>query len=49
MDSVAGTTGQITVKMRSAEYTKFLDEAWNREIRIQKSLGLITEPATQPR
>jgi tripartite-type tricarboxylate transporter receptor subunit TctC len=43
------TTGQITVKMRSAEYTKFLDEAWNREIRIQKSLGLITEPATQPR
>ena len=43
------STGQITVKMRSAEYTKFLDEAWNREIRIQKSLGLITEPATQPR
>ena len=43
------STGQVTVKMRSAEYTKFLDEAWNREIKIQKSLGLITEPATQPR
>ena len=43
------TTGQITVRMRSSEYTKFLDEAWNREIKIQKSLGLITEPATEPR
>jgi len=43
------STGQVTVKMRSAEYTKFLDEAWNREIKIQKTLGLITEPATQPR
>jgi len=43
------STGQVMVKMRSAEYTKFLDEAWNREIKIQKSLGLITEPATQPR
>jgi tripartite-type tricarboxylate transporter receptor subunit TctC len=42
-------TGQITVKMRSAEYTKFLQEAWDREIQIQKSLGLLTEPATQPR
>jgi tripartite-type tricarboxylate transporter receptor subunit TctC len=43
------STGQVMVKMRSAEYTKFLDEAWDREIKIQKSLGLITEPATQPR
>ena len=43
------STGQVTVKMRSAEYAKFLDEAWSREIKIQKSLGLITEPATQPR
>jgi tripartite-type tricarboxylate transporter receptor subunit TctC len=42
-------TGQISVKMRSAEYTKFLEEAWNREVEIQKALGLITEPATQPR
>jgi tripartite-type tricarboxylate transporter receptor subunit TctC len=42
-------TGQITVKMRSAEYTKFLQEAWDREIEIQKALGLLTEPATQPR
>jgi hypothetical protein len=33
--------------MRSTEYTKFLHEAWDREIKIQKSLGLITEPATQ--
>jgi len=42
-------TGQVTVKMRSTEYTKFLHEAWDREIKIQKSLGLITEPATQSR
>ncbi|MCJ7593478.1 MAG: tripartite tricarboxylate transporter substrate binding protein [Desulfobacterales bacterium] len=42
-------TGQITVKMRSAEYTKFLEEAWEREIEIQKTLGLLKEPATQPR
>lgn len=42
-------TGAISVKMRSAEFTKFLEEAWNREIEIQKALGLITEPATQPR
>jgi tripartite-type tricarboxylate transporter receptor subunit TctC len=42
-------TGQITVKLRSAEYTKFLQEAWDREIQIQKALGLLTESATQPR
>ncbi|MFH1124707.1 MAG: tripartite tricarboxylate transporter substrate binding protein [Pseudomonadota bacterium] len=42
-------TGQVTVKMRSAEYTKFLEEAWDREIEIQKTLGLLKEPATQPR
>jgi tripartite-type tricarboxylate transporter receptor subunit TctC len=42
-------TGQITVKMRSAEYTKFLEEAWDREIRIQRTLGILQEPATQPR
>jgi hypothetical protein len=35
--------------MRSAEYTKFLEDAWGREIEIQKALGLITEPATEPR
>jgi tripartite-type tricarboxylate transporter receptor subunit TctC len=41
--------GMVTVKMRSAEYTKFLEEAWNREVEIQKALGLITEPASAPR
>lgn len=41
--------GMITLKMRGAEYTKFLEEAWDKEIGIQKALGLITEPATQPR
>jgi hypothetical protein len=35
--------------MRSAEFTKFLKEAWDREIRIQRALGVLTEPATQPR
>ena len=41
--------GMVTIKMKSAEYTKFLEEAWNREVEIQKALGLITEPATAPR
>jgi Tripartite tricarboxylate transporter family receptor len=41
--------GCVSLKMRSAEYTKFLEEAWDREIEIQKALGLITEPATAPR
>jgi tripartite-type tricarboxylate transporter receptor subunit TctC len=41
--------GCVSLKMRSAEYTKFLEEAWDREIGIQKTLGLITDPATQPR
>lgn len=41
--------GQVPLKMKSAEYAKFLEEAWTREIEIQKSLGLITEPATLPR
>ena len=41
--------GCVSLKMRSAEYTKFLEEACDREIEIQKALGLITEPATAPR
>jgi tripartite-type tricarboxylate transporter receptor subunit TctC len=41
--------GMVTVKMRSAEFTKFLEEAWDREIGIQRALGLLTEPATQAR
>jgi tripartite-type tricarboxylate transporter receptor subunit TctC len=41
--------GCVSLKMRSAEYTRFLEEAWDREIAIQKALGLITEPATEPR
>jgi tripartite-type tricarboxylate transporter receptor subunit TctC len=42
-------TGQVTASMRSAEYTRFLEEAWDREIRIQKALGFLQEPATEPR
>lgn len=41
--------GVVPHKMRSAEYTKFLEERWNSEIELEKSLGLIKEPATQPR
>lgn len=41
--------GCVPLNMRSAEYTKFLEDAWEREIKIQKDLGLITEPATAPR
>lgn len=43
------TFGMVTVRMKSAEYTRFLDEAWKREVEIQKSLDLIKEPATAPR
>ena len=41
--------GCVSLSMKSAEYTTFLEEAWDREIEIQKALGLITEPATEPR
>jgi tripartite-type tricarboxylate transporter receptor subunit TctC len=41
--------GLVSIKMRSAEYTKFLQESWDRETEIQKALGVITEPATPPR
>jgi tripartite-type tricarboxylate transporter receptor subunit TctC len=43
------TFGLVTVKMKSGEYKKFLEEAWDREAQIQKDLGLITEPATAPK
>jgi tripartite-type tricarboxylate transporter receptor subunit TctC len=43
------TFGMVTIRMRSAEYTKFLEEAWNRETELQKQLGLLTEPATPPK
>ncbi len=43
------TFGLVSVRMRSAEYTRFLEEAWKREVEIQKSLNLIKEPATAPR
>lgn len=41
--------GVMTIRMKSAEYTRFLEEAWNREAEVQKSLGLIEKPATEPR
>ena len=41
--------GVVHYKMRSAEYSKFLQERWDSEIELEKALGLITEPATQPR
>jgi len=41
--------GLVTLRMHSAEYTKFLAEAWTRETEIQKQLGLLTEPATAPK
>lgn len=41
--------GMVSLKMRSAEYIKFLQESWDREIEIQKTLGVLTESATQPR
>jgi tripartite-type tricarboxylate transporter receptor subunit TctC len=41
--------GVVEFKMRSAEYTKFLQERWDSEIELEKTLGIITEPATPPR
>ena len=41
--------GLVSMKMRSAEYTKFLEEGWDKEIEIQKALGVLKEPATPPR
>lgn len=41
--------GVMTVRMKSAEYTKFLEEAWHKEVETQKMLGLIEKPATEPR
>ncbi|PKN62805.1 MAG: hypothetical protein CVU57_22710 [Deltaproteobacteria bacterium HGW-Deltaproteobacteria-15] len=41
--------GVVSLKMRSAEYTKFLQERWDSEVELEKTLGLIKEPATQPR
>ena len=41
--------GVVPYSMRSAEYTKFLQERWDSEIELEKRLGIITEPATPPR
>ena len=41
--------GVVPYSMRSVEYTKFLQERWDSEIELEKRLGIITEPATQPR
>lgn len=40
--------GLMTFKMKSEEYKKFLQEAWDREVEVRKSLDLIKEPATEP-
>ena len=41
--------GVVPHKMRKAEYTKFLEERWDSEIELERSLGLLKEPATEPR
>ncbi|RJR31003.1 MAG: tripartite tricarboxylate transporter substrate binding protein [Desulfobacteraceae bacterium] len=41
--------GVVSLKMRSAEYTKFLHERWDSEVELEKMLGLIKEPATEPK
>lgn len=48
-EKVVETFGMVTVKMGSAEYTKLLNESWDKETEIQKSLGLLKEVATPPR
>jgi tripartite-type tricarboxylate transporter receptor subunit TctC len=37
------------LKIRSAEYTKILEEGWPKQVEIFKNLGRIKEAATQPK
>lgn len=46
---VADSFGMVTLRMRSAELTKILEKSWDWELDVQKSLGVITSPATAPR
>ncbi len=41
--------GLVSIRMGSAEYTRFLEKGWEKEIEIQKALGVLKEPATAPR
>ncbi|PKN66037.1 MAG: hypothetical protein CVU57_07585 [Deltaproteobacteria bacterium HGW-Deltaproteobacteria-15] len=41
--------GLVSINMRSGEYTKFLEKGWEKEIEIQKALGVLKEPATPPK
>ena len=46
---VAKQFGLVPVKMKSAEYKKFLEEGWPQQVEILTNLKLIKTPATQPK
>ena len=46
---VAKQFGLVPVKMKSAEYKKFLEEGWPQQVEILTNLKLIKAPATQPK
>jgi tripartite-type tricarboxylate transporter receptor subunit TctC len=46
---VAKQFGLVPVKMKSAEYTAFLEKSWPEQVEILTKLKLIEKPATEPR
>ena len=46
---VAKQFGLVPVKMKSAEYRKFLEDSWPQQVDILTKLKLIEKPATEPR
>ncbi len=46
---VAKRFGLVPVKMKSAEYKKFLEDGWPEQVEILTKLKLIKKPATEPR
>lgn len=48
-EKMATTFALAPVKKGSAEFTKYLEEGWPKQIEVFKKLGMITEAATAPR
>jgi len=46
---VAKQFGLVPMKMKSAEYTAFLEKSWPEQVDILTKLKLIEKPATEPR
>jgi tripartite-type tricarboxylate transporter receptor subunit TctC len=46
---VAERFGLVPIKVKSAELKKFLEEGWPQQVELLTEMGLIEEPATEPR